>query len=100
MLVTSEMAVCLCTPYSSEWWRTDQELPFVRSGVISSEESKLQNTQTTENVKVHKTATAIRARINQCNDRDIDTAVAPSKETNSKTCERFLTMQLLFKSLF
>lgn len=48
---------------SSEWWRTDQELPFVRSGVISSEESKLQNTQTTENVKVHKTATAIRARI-------------------------------------
>lgn len=63
MLVTSEMAVCLCTPYSSEWWRTDQELPFVRSGVISSEESKLQNTQTTENVKVHKTATAIRARI-------------------------------------
>lgn len=54
MLVTSEMAVCLCTPYSSEWSRTDQELPFVRSGVISSEESKLQNTQTTENVKVHK----------------------------------------------
>lgn len=38
--------------------------------------------------------------INQCNDRDIDTAVAPSKETNSKTCDRFLTMQLLFKSLF
>lgn len=62
-MVTSEMAVCLCTPYSLEWWRTDQELPFVRSGVISSEESKLQNTQTTENVKVHKTATAIRARI-------------------------------------
>lgn len=98
MLVTSEMAVCLCTPYSSEWWRTDQELPFVRSGVISSEESKLQNTQTTENVKVHKTATAIRARIRGSN--NVMTAVAPSKETNSKTCERFLTMQLLFKSLF
>lgn len=63
MLVTSEMAVCFCTPYSSEWSRTDQELPFFRSGVISSEESKLQNTQTTENVKVHKKTTAIRARI-------------------------------------
>lgn len=66
-MVTSEMAVCFCTPYSSEWWRTDQGLPFFRSGVISSEESKLQNTQTTENVKVHKTATAIRARIRGSN---------------------------------